>query len=276
MHGRTLPFPGFCCLGDLRDLRDLRGACRLGNKAATEILALFAVKNQLGWLSLRMKLISLVCLVLVLVWQLARYPLFYWQGYDVNSNCLAYDLCIALFSPILFLVALLTLLASLIRKKHRLWTTCTVLALVGFVALDLKVLPRRAPLVIYGLRDRMLRDYSLDDLRHFARDFHQNLPNVGINHGDISALSENQKKGYSELQEKYPFMKWEIGGRNGAGPSIVEYGNGILYFDWGGPMAGHWGFSVSINGQKNDPAARADPGSFILPQSKDIYFYIGD
>ena len=70
------------------------------------------------------------------------------------------------------------------------------------------------------------------------------------------------------MQQTYPFMNWSL--EAGEGPSIFERNN-RMNVEWGGHTAGHWGFSVTLDGSKNesDKGVRAE----ILPVSDDIFFY---
>jgi len=122
-----------------------------------------------------------------------------------------------------------------------------------------------------------MHDYTLNDLRQFAKDVDQaRLIKVGwINHGDLSYLTDDQKAVFYILQKKYPFMLWMNDGRILHGPSIANFGDdNIVNFEWGGALPGHWGCSISIDGSKNEP--EPDPDRTLLRVSDDIYFYFGD
>jgi len=142
---------------------------------------------------------------------------------------------------------------------------------MAWIALQVYVLPRPDSLVIYGIRDHVMKVCTLEELRQFASQVHQNLPNTGIEHGDSSALIGQQAVAYQKLKETYPFLKWGLNIWDG--PSVHDWGN-TVGVEWGGPWLGHRGFCVSINGQKNDPDYNPKPR--ILRMSNDIYFYHGE
>jgi len=114
----------------------------------------------------------------------------------------------------------------------------------------------------------MIRDYGIDDLRHFARDTSQVLQDEYLDHGDAMFFSADKLAAYSKLKQKYAFLNWTGDGSHG--PSVYNR-DGAVSIDWGGPF-GHWGFSVAVDGGKNDPAP--DPEFFVIRVSDDIYFYM--
>jgi hypothetical protein len=64
-------------------------------------------------------------------------------------------------------------------KKERMWTTTLLAGL--FVLWGLKSFsPWPHDLILRGTRDGMLRNYGLEDMRNFARDFDK-LPHISIN-----------------------------------------------------------------------------------------------
>jgi hypothetical protein len=222
-----------------------------------------------------MKLTSLIALVLVVICLMTDYVLNYWYGYyEVSLRPIVWSVILELtefilFPIILFPVLLIICIISLFKKKHRLWTTAM---LVGFLALMGLILERAIPhpriLVMYGMRERIMRDYSLDDLRHLARDVDQlpHSPNDPPGR-DKGFMSEELDK--TGLKGKYPFLSW---GKTHSfeGPSYIAETDGVVDVRWGGIPSGHWGFSVSVNGKRAEP----EPGTKILRVSDDIFFAI--
>jgi hypothetical protein len=178
----------------------------------------------------------------------------------------------------LFLFLIVLVIVALFLKKHRVWLLAGLISfwplviLIGFLT---QTFCGTAPsLVLRGLHDRIMHDYTLDDLRHFASDVDQAgiLKSGWVNHGDISYLTPQQKEAFEQLRKKYSFMHWMDDGRILTGPSILNYGEkGDVAFEWGGALPGHWGCSISINGSKNEPYP--DSQAVILRLSDDIYLF---
>lgn len=180
------------------------------------------------------------------------------------------------FSPIVFqtlllgflgfcliLVAFAAWIVSLIQRQQRVWTT-TVLA--GLLALwGLKyVLHWHDDLILYGMRDGMLRNYGLDEMRHFARDFDK-LPKIPKNDVDGRTklywnILKNDDLPKTGLKEKYTFLA--------QCEAVVERDN-IVYVDWGG-FENHWGVCISVNDKRIDPQPQY--WARIVRASDDIYF----
>jgi hypothetical protein len=132
----------------------------------------------------------------------------------------------------------------------------------------------------------MMRDYSLDDLRNFARDVDR-LPyttnSLGLDQNANPTNSKPEKIFKGEdidnttgLKSRYSFLTWERG-YNSNGPSLVEENAGAVVVLWGGALAGHWGFGVAVNGGKLDfnggLADWTEPGNQVLRVSDDIVFF---
>jgi len=158
--------------------------------------------------------------------------------------------------------------ASLFARKNRTWTTVMLLSSIAVIS-SMFVLPPPGSLVVYGIRSRIMEHFSIDDLRHFARNVHEKRPNIDITENDSSI--RKQGADYEMLEQQYPFMKWGVGGEGN--PYITDR-DGLLTVEWGGALPGHWGFSIRIDGRKNDP--NPDPHTHVLRMSDDIYFYHGE
>lgn len=211
-----------------------------------------------------MKLISkrasLIILVLAVVCLVPRYFLCYWCGYYQKSFAsIFWQELLALFGLILILAALITWTVSLLQKKQRLLTSAVLAGL-------LSLFPWPHNLILYGMRDGMLRNYALEDMRHFARDFDQ-LPNVvtnGVN-GRYTKFCWNRMVdddlAKTGLKEKYPFLHW---------CEAVRERDDMVDVFWGG-FDNHWGFTVAVNGKKIG-SKHFMPNVRIIRESDDIVF----
>ena len=166
-------------------------------------------------------------------------------------------------------------------KRHRLILIIVVVLFWPLVILSFKcsnsIFGTHPSLVLSSLRDRIAHDFTLDELRHFAHDVNQSgiISKDWINHGEISGLTNEQKNTFAQIKNKYSFMHWMDDGGICHGPSILNYGKqGVVDFEWGGALPGHWGCSISIDGTKND--SNLGPDSTVLHLSDDIYLYYGE
>ena len=196
---------------------------------------------------------SLVVLVLAIVCQMVQYVLCYWCGYYQKSfSPILWVELLALFGFILFLAALITWGVSLFQRKQRLWTTAVLVGL-----LSLWMLPSSHDLILHGMRDGMLRNYSLDDVRHFAHDIeHLSSSSVSLVAGERIFMHQDLDLAKIRLKEKYPFLTWCM--------CIAERTN-VVSVEWGG-FENHWGFTVAIDGKRIDP----NPRNFWSPDHKTI------
>ena len=230
-----------------------------------------------------MKIASIACLVLASLLVVLNHLANYWLGYSETPRAdFAADPVFGLFImefP-LFLILIILAIITLFLKKHRLWLLAVLISfwplviLIGF--LTQTFCSTESSLILRGLHDRIMHDYTLDDLRHFASDVDQSgILKSGqgygyVNHGEFSHLTPQQREAFEQLRKKYPFMRWMDDGRIMHGPSI--YGEkGVVDFEWGGALSGHRGCSISINGSKNEPYL--DPQVVTLRLSDDIYLY---
>jgi hypothetical protein len=119
---------------------------------------------------------------------------------------------------------------------------------------------------MYGMRDRMMRDYSLDDLRHLARDVDR-IPRSPDLPGSTTKGWMRDELGETGLKKKYSFLMWPKD-PDIQGPSYIAETDGVVDVRWGGALIGHWGFSVAVNGKRIE----LDPGTKISRVSDDIFF----
>jgi hypothetical protein len=113
------------------------------------------------------------------------------------------------------------------------------------------IMPWPHDLILYGMRDGMLRNHKLDDMRHFARDFDQ-LPKKSYSNDDLAKTG---------LKEKYPFLAW---------CEFIAETDDVVHVYWGG-FENHWGFAVAVNGKRIDPQNLA-PSAKIIRVSDDVFF----
>jgi hypothetical protein len=182
-----------------------------------------------------MKLISkrasLIVLVLAAICLMTRYVLCYWCGYYQKSFApIFWQELFALLGFILFLILSIVWIISLLQRKHRLWITTMLAGLLAFMGLKF-ILPQPHDLILYEMRDGMLRNYELDDMRHFARDIDElTLPST-ILAGTRIFMHQDLDSVKTRLNEKYPFLA--------QCESIAET-DGVVNVDWGG-FENHWG-----------------------------------
>ena len=181
---------------------------------------------------------------------MVQYVLCYWCGYYQKSfSPILWVELLALFGFILFLAALITWGVSLFQRKQRLWTTAVLAGLLSLWMLEY-IIPSPHDLILHGMRDGMLRNYSLDDIRHFARDFDHlpDIPNNTVN--GLTKFYWNRRMdddlAKTKLKDKYPFL---------ANCEAVVESDNIVHVNWGG-FENHWGFSVAIDGKRIDPNPR--------------------
>ena len=219
-----------------------------------------------------MKLTSLVTLVFAVICLMMEYVLTYWLGYYEKwmSSTLWIVILRLLGVTIPFFVLLITWIISLFRKKHRLWTTAMLIGLLALIGLMFK-LPPPQNMLAYSMRDRMMRDYSLDDLRRLARDVDQ-LPRSPDSRPGPTKIFMRDDLEKTGLKGKYPFLSLDKDKELGIeGPSYICEGDGVVAVRWGGTLVGHWGFTVSVNGGRVNPA---ESGTKILRVSDDIFFSV--
>jgi hypothetical protein len=218
-----------------------------------------------------MKFIGSICLILTVASLIAEYVGCYSLGWIGIFWGLSDPLLNFAFQFLLFLILLIMWLVSLFKKRSRTWTSLGMALFVGILLVDWYLLPRPVNLIVHGIRNHVMKVCTLDDLRRFSRSVHRDLPNIDIFHGDTSSLSAVQLITYQNLQNTYPFLNWGLGSR--PDPLVSDH-DGAVTVEWGGAMSGHWGFSISVDGSKNDPGTIDDSG--IIRMSDDIYFFDGE
>jgi hypothetical protein len=215
-------------------------------------------------MKLTSKRASLIIFVLAVVCLISRYALCYWCGYYQKSFApIGLQELLAFFGLVLIFTSFVTWIVSLIKKQQQVWTTALLAGLFALWGLKY-ILPWPHDLILHGLRDGMVRNYGLDDIRHFARDFDQ-LSDIPIN--DLDGHTKfywNRFPGdlaKTGLKEKYLFL---------ANCEAVVESDNKVHVDWGG-FENHWGFSVAVDGKKIDSKYFV-PNARIIRVSDDIVF----
>jgi hypothetical protein len=230
-----------------------------------------------------MKPKAIVCLALAFLLVVFNHFSYYWMGYSDSSDViLAIDPIFGLLLEFcLFVYLFFLVIASLFQKPRNRWPLYSLVVFWPLIILTVVSLGSCGPLIVRGLRDRIMHDYSLDDLRHFAQDVNQGIsfksnlsPRKGIIHGDTFGLTESEKKVYSHLKEKYSFLHRVEDSQGRSDASIFSPHDNLIVLAWGGALLGHWGCSISANGSKNE--VYPDRDTTILRASDDIYFFYGD
>jgi hypothetical protein len=229
-------------------------------------------------MKLNCKQTSLSILILAIICLILQYVLCYWVGYFEKSYVpITIWRILGMVGFSLLFVQLFIWIFSLIRRNHRLWTTVMLISLFAFKWFEWfeDKLPPTTNLIVHGMRDRILRDYSLDTLRHFARDFDRlpTLPKQNVRYGAVESFKEyrNEDLTNTGLKDKYPFIAW-IKSNGHEGPEGITEEDGGVYTTWG--VRPYWGFSVAINGAKINPSTGSNIKKFRV--SDDIYLYVNE
>ena len=214
-----------------------------------------------------MKLMSITVLTLAVICLALRYVLNYCFGFYGSYEPFDYAILLYLAGDILLLALSITWIVSLAQKKNRLWTSGMLAGLLVLNGVEYAI-PSPSDLIIYGLRDRTIRDFSLNTLRQFAHDFDE-LPRLLTASPGPAKTYMNEDLPKTDLIEKYYFLTWLKGPGGFKGPSYVAETDGVVDVRWGGVLGGHYGFSVSIDGKRISPIKS---NAQILRVSDDIFF----
>jgi hypothetical protein len=200
----------------------------------------------------------IIIFFLALICLMTRYVLCYLSGY-YHFTALTLDLeaLSALLGFILFPILLIVWIVSLFRRKHRLWTTAMLAGMLVFMGLKY-ILPPPDDLILYGMRDGMLRNYGLEDMRHFARDFDQ-LPCLPNTLGVYKLYYWNKDLAKTGLKEKYPFL---------AQCECISEADNEVSVVW----SRYWRLIVAVNGKKRIDPKHLETSLKIIRASDDIVF----
>jgi hypothetical protein len=221
----------------------------------------------------KFNIISVKILAAVVLFQIARYILDYYLGYSEKSYTPIFiESFLFALNFLLLLVFTIIWLASIVKGKNNTWTSTTwVLLLILVLPEPLHLIPPPADMIIYGMRERLLRDYNEETLRSLARDFNR-LPVLPDN-PTSRKIYLNRNLAQTDLPSKYSFLGW-ISRPGSSGPAYISERNDIVDVRWGGPLTGHWGFSVAVYGAKIDPPTGSSTKSIRI--SDDIYLITGE
>lgn len=201
----------------------------------------------------------------------------YWQGYIGNdyrtSASIGYSLLFFLGLSLLILVWFVA--TSFFRKRLRVWHIGSLLLFFGILSL-FHFLPSPEIAWVYGVKHRVLHDFTPEDLRQFARDVTK-AHVVREGGGDLAGwnsypsasntpLSETQKLAISQLRKSYFFLS-----NPDDGPSVLTYPNEVT-LQWG-PADDEeiWcGCSIMLDGKQHNGV---DSRLTVIPVSNDIIFY---
>jgi hypothetical protein len=132
---------------------------------------------------------------------------------------------------------------------------------------SISILRGKAPsdeLIIFGLKDQIIKNYTVDSLKQFAHDIDQVPVPKGLPE-DVGKLFANDDliKIKNKLGLKYPFLK----GRNG--PTSITEQDQIVNVWWGRQQ---WGMSIAFNKQIDGPNLIQPNNAIILPVGAYIVF----
>jgi hypothetical protein len=193
--------------------------------------------------------ILIVIFALMLICLGSQYGLNYWVGYQEQSYLpLALGFFLEVLGCILFASLLLSSTLCLFQAPRRAFSAIIATGLLVVLAFNIWILPAPTWFIVYGLRDRILHDYSFDELRQFAKDVHS--MDVANNNWDNDVIVRKMQDEL-ELGKRYPFLARKRD-HKAYGPSFYNEVDGVVNVRWGGAIIGHWGLSVAVDGESAD------------------------
>jgi hypothetical protein len=187
-----------------------------------------------------------------------NYYLGFWLIPDSDFGSLFLVRFIATIAIIAYSIILIALLAR--RSKYILNASLLSTLLIVLLASLGEPDPNNA--IIYGLKDRLMRDLQVNGLNQFARDV-DGLPYPNGTSGDKVFMHEDMKLVEMRLHPKYGFLADKYA------PSSVEEIDGVVNVWWGRRQ---WGFSVKIPWSTNGPLSFRNGDIIILPVSENVLF----
>ena len=218
------------------------------------------------------KILAMACIIILVVWDGLLYLGFYSMGWLGGFWEFANPFTSNVIEPPALLLLVALWLSSLFSKKLRLWMTGAFALAVGIIVIEFTCLPPPGITTVYGIRDHVMKVATLDDLRAFARSIDENQ--IELSENEEPVISTAQMGAYKALEERYPFLNWGFGPHGHPCHPYVRDSDNAVDVSWGGALPGHWGFSISVDGSKNEPTP--DPDMRVIRMSDDIYFYHGD
>jgi hypothetical protein len=165
-------------------------------------------------------------------------------------------------------IQIVVCIVAWIRKHHRCMAAIVLVLLFGLNVVG-DTMPYHNDLILSGLRDRILRDYGIEALKHFAVDFDRTPPLEKYRMMLPVKIYKSEDLSGTKLVEKYHFL--ELYNSLGyGGPNFVTESDGVVDVSWGGRP--HWGFRISVDGKAL--GAPITLGAKVLHVSDDIYFVL--
>jgi len=158
---------------------------------------------------------------------------------------------------LLSIILIILTIRSLIIRRH-IFSTGITFIVVLISTLAFFSIGNSMPFYLYGLSDRFEEKAGYANIRKFANEVSQKQEFIICRY----MLSDESKPIWDDLVSRYPFVSWN----DNAGTIIAR--DGLVSLTWGSPLAGHWGFEVSPNGQVKDLEDRGK----ILRISNDLQF----
>lgn len=207
-------------------------------------------------MKLNFKVISLLFFALAIECLVVPYILNYWLGY-YGWSAPNFMFVLYLLGLILPFVQGTIWLNSLALKSQRLLTTIVLVGILALKCLQTSCSPEN--MIMYGLRDRIVKNYSLDDIRKFAHDFDR-LPN--LSDPKTYTFEDLTKTG---LEAKYPFLMAFVSLHH-RGPDAVQESDNVVYIS-GSRLQGGVYISAALRENQTIPPGSDAP---ILRASNDI------
>lgn len=213
-----------------------------------------------------LKIFSFLFLVIIVTVIIGRPILAYWIGYyEWSFKPLFVSFLLDIIKDVSFLALLTIWITALVTKKQKLVSALFLLFSVILFGLN-AVFPTDGAMIVLGLKNRLIDDCSLDNLREFAQEFNCTPSTENQNHLGVKSFNQ-EDLAKTSFKNKYPFLAWVDSGF-GKGPSGVSEYNQNVHVRWGGALVGHWGFSIGVNGAKVD--LPSELGSTVIRLSDDI------
>jgi hypothetical protein len=177
-----------------------------------------------------------------------------------------------------FVLLLAFLLFSLLLKGQKLWMLFLVLLYFPFFNTTRWTMSRCTPHIVDGLHERILKESSIDKLRHFAKECDQAIPNTSPFRDETGKLTPTQEKAFDEMKKKYPLLQW-AGGAEVQNVQFVDFKRGVAIPRGYGETQVHYGrgssfsWMISIRsggGDDLDGFRGRDPVVHSIQLSKDI------
>ncbi len=211
------------------------------------------------------KTISLIFLVLMVIsltgWYVSDY---YGSTYSpIITGAIMRVVC-----GVILFIQILVCIVAWIRKSHR-RIAAIVLALLFGLNVVGDLMPYHENLILSGLRNRILQDYGIEALRHFAVDFNGMPPIAKYNMMLPVKIYKSEDLSGTKLVGKYRFLELydSVGYK---GPNFITESDGVVDVSWGGRP--HWGFRISVDGKALGAPITSD--AKVLRVSNDVYFVL--